>query len=226
MTGPGPATTCHRSLREPGLLEELRGQQRRQHRLGVGLDDHRVAGDQGGQPVAERHREGVVPGTDDPDDALGDVVDVDPGQHGEEAHAPLGAEVTFGRAAVVAGRQRDVGRLVEGVLAGLARLPHDQVDDLVLAVEHEVVQPQGSLGPLTDGRPGPRLPGRAAPAGTPRRRRPRSTAARAPAAGRSAASDTRPTVPSCAPPAASVPRRTPARRPASRRGGARGRAAR
>ena len=49
------------------------------------------------------------------------------------------------RTRVVAGGERDVQRLVERVLAGLAGLQADQVDDLVLAVEHQVVQPEQGL---------------------------------------------------------------------------------
>ena len=155
ISGPGPATTCHRSRGMPASSSSSAAEQRRQHGLGVGLDDDRVAGHQGGDPVAQRHRERVVPGRDDADHALGDVVDVDPGQGGDHAQTALAVEVPVGRARVVAGGQRDVQRLVEGVLAGLAGLPHDQVDDLVLAVEHQVVEPQQRLGPLVERRPRP-----------------------------------------------------------------------
>ena len=72
-------------------------------------------------------------------------------------------EVAARRTAVVAGGQRDVQRLVEGVLAGLAGLPADQVDDLVLAVQDEVVQPQQQRRALLQGRPCPRLLGVARP---------------------------------------------------------------
>ena len=75
-----------------------------------------------------------------------------------------GVEVLVRRARVVAGGQRDVQRLVERVLPRLARLPHDQVDDLVLAVEHQVVQPEQALRPLVDADPAPRELGLASPA--------------------------------------------------------------
>ncbi len=78
---------------------------------------------------------------------------------GKSAADAAGVEVLVGGAPVVAGGQRDVERLVEGVLAGLARLPDDQVDDLLLAVEHEVVQPQERRGPHVDRRTGPLLLG-------------------------------------------------------------------
>ena len=153
---PGPATTCHRSFGKPASSSSCGREQRGQHGLGVGLGDDGVAGQQRGQPVAERHRERVVPRRDDPDDALGHPVDLDPGQPGDDAELALGVEVLVGGAGVVARGERDVHGLVEGVLAGLAGLPHDQVDDLVLAVEHEVVQAQQDPGPLVErgARPG------------------------------------------------------------------------
>ena len=51
-------------------------------------------------------------------------------------------EVPVRRPCVVAGRQRHVQRLVEGVLAGLARLQLDEVHEGALVGQHEVVQPQ------------------------------------------------------------------------------------
>ena len=156
---PGPATTFHRPGREAGLLQEVGAEQRRQHGLGVRLGHHGVAGEQRGKPVAQRHRERVVPRRDDADDALGHVVDLDPGQPGYDAELALGVEVVVRGPRVVAGGQRDVQRLVEGVLACLARLPADQVDDLVLAIEHQVVQAQQDLRTLLESRPRPRLLG-------------------------------------------------------------------
>ena len=106
-----------------------------------------------GQAVAQRHRERVVPRRDDPDDALGHVVDLDPGQaRGRRPSRRSVSRCSCAGAAVVAGGQRDVQRLVEGVLAGLAGLPADQVDDLVLPVQHQVVQPQQDRRPVVDAR--------------------------------------------------------------------------
>ncbi len=132
-------------LGEAGLLEQLRAEQRGQHGLGVRLGDHGVAGQQRRDAVAQGQRERVVPGRDDADDALGHVVDLDPGQDRDRAQLALGVEVAVGRTCVVAGREGDVHRLVVGVLAGLAGLPADEVHDLVLAVHHDVVQPQQDL---------------------------------------------------------------------------------
>ena len=142
--------------REAGLVEQLGGQQRGQHGLGVGLGDDGVAGEQGREAVAERHRERVVPGRDDADDALRHAVDLGAGEHREHAADAPGVEVLVGRAGVVARGQREVGDLEVGVLAGLARLPHDEVDELVLPVEQEVVQAQERGGALVDRRRGPR----------------------------------------------------------------------
>ena len=152
-SGPGPATTCQMSLGKPASSSSWAREQRGQHGLRVRLGDHGVAGEQRGQPVAERHRERVVPGRDDPDDALGHPVDLDPGQARDDAELALGVEVLVRGTGVVAGGQRDVQRLVERVLAGLAGLPHDQVDDLVLAVQHQVVQPQQAPRALVDADP-------------------------------------------------------------------------
>ena len=76
-----------------------------------------------GSAVDERQVERVVPGRDDADDALGHLVDLDPGEPGTTPQPALGVEVLVGGARVVAGGQRDVQRLVERVLAGLAGLP-------------------------------------------------------------------------------------------------------
>ncbi len=72
-------------LRESGLVHQPGAEQCRQHGLGVGLGDHGVAGHQGREAVTQRHRERVVPGRDDADDALGHPVDLDPGQAGYDA---------------------------------------------------------------------------------------------------------------------------------------------
>ena len=156
-SGPGPATTCQMSFGKPASSSSCAREQRGQHGLRVRLGDDGVAGEQRGEAVAERHRERVVPGADDADDALGHPVDLDPGQAGYDAELALRVEVLVRGAAVVAGGQRDVQRLVERVLPGLAGLPHDQVDDLVLAVEHQVVQPQQALRALVDADLAPRL---------------------------------------------------------------------
>ena len=135
-------------LGEAGVAQQLEAVERAQHGLGVGLGHDRVAGHDRRQPVAQRHREGVVPRRDDADDALGDAVHLDAGQAGDDAGDAARVQVLVRRARVVAGGQRDVQRLVEGVLARLARLPADEVDDLVLALQHEVVQPQHERRPL------------------------------------------------------------------------------
>jgi hypothetical protein len=117
----------------------------------------RVARQHGRQSVAERERERVVPRGDDADDPLGDPVDLDPGQARDHAGDPLRVEVLVSRAAVVAGGQRDVHRLVVRVLAGLAGLPADHVADLRLPLEQQVVQPQHRSLALVDAGSGPLL---------------------------------------------------------------------
>ena len=93
-----------------------------------------------------------------PTTPLGTAVHLDPGQAGDDAEASVGGQVPGRGAGVVAGGERDVQRLVEGVLAGLARLPHDQVEDLVLPVEHQVVQAQQGGGALRRAASAPRRP--------------------------------------------------------------------
>ncbi len=135
---------------EAGLLEQLHAHQRGEHRLRVGLVHHGVAGEQRGQTVAQRQRERVVPRRDDPDDTLGDAVDLDPGETGHDTGDPLGVQVPVSGAAVVARGQRDVQRLVVRVLAGLAGLPADHVADLRLPLEEQVVQAEQRGLPLVD----------------------------------------------------------------------------
>jgi hypothetical protein len=53
---------------------------------------------------------------------------------------------------VVAAAQGDVEDLLERVAAGLAALQLDEVEDLLLAVEHQVVQAHEDGGPVRDGR--------------------------------------------------------------------------
>ena len=142
--------------REAGLLEQLGGEQRGEHGLRVGLGHHRVAGQERRDAVAERHRERVVPRRDDADDTLRHAVDLGTGEHREHAADAPGVEVLVGGAGVVARGEREVGDLEVGVLAGLARLPHDEVDELLLPVEEQVVQPQERRRPVVDGGGRPR----------------------------------------------------------------------
>ena len=87
------------------------------------------------------------------------MVGLDPREPRDDAEQPAGAQVLLGGARVVARGQRDVPRLVEGVLAGLAGLPHDEVEDLGLPVEHQVVQAQQHGGPVGQRSACPRLLG-------------------------------------------------------------------
>ncbi len=129
-------------LRQPRLLEQCEAPQRGERRLAVGLDDHRVAGRERGRRVADAQRQRVVPRRDDPHHAERVAVLVGGGQHRERAAAALRLEVPGGGVRVVAGHDRDVEDLLERVLARLARLELDQVEDLVLAREHQVVEAQ------------------------------------------------------------------------------------
>ncbi len=59
-----------RAGRQPRLLEDLRHQHPRQRRIGRGLRDHRVAGDQGGGDGRAEQGIREIPGGDDPPDAV------------------------------------------------------------------------------------------------------------------------------------------------------------
>ena len=84
--------------------QQLHRGQRDQRRLVIGLEQHRVAGDQGRQAVGDRHGERVVPGRDHPDQALRHVVPVDPGEQREQPGAALVVQVAAERSGRSSGR--------------------------------------------------------------------------------------------------------------------------
>ncbi len=145
---------------EAGLAHQLDAGQRDQRALAVGLVHDRVASGDGRDAVGDRHGQRVVPRADQPDDALGLRGDRDAGEQRQRAVAALGLELLVEPTGVEASRQGDVRDLVEGVRAALARLDLDQVEQLVLVLEHEVVQAKERLLALTQRRLGPRLLGR------------------------------------------------------------------
>lgn len=107
---------------------------------------HLAVGREVDTSTKERHMgvgqvlEGIVPRGDDGDDALGVVVNVNPGQQREESRAPLGAQDAGGMHAVVAGGHGDVEDLLDRVAAGLAGLRDDDVGELRLVSEEEIVE--------------------------------------------------------------------------------------
>ncbi len=149
--GAGPGDDLHQALGKTGLFEELVGAQRGERGLGVGLDHDAVAGDEGGEGVRDGEDERVVPGRDDADDALGDVVLLRGHQAGGGGHAAGGLEGARGEAGVVPGRHGLVHDLLERPDPGLAVLGLDEVEELVLVVEHEVVVAEQDGGALLDG---------------------------------------------------------------------------
>ena len=133
---------------QPGLDQQVAGPQRGQRGLGVGLHHDRVAGDEGGQRVADGEFERVVPGGDLADDParLAQFGDLGQGRHG--AGVPLGPQVAGGLAPVVPGGDGDGLHLLVGVQPGLAGLQLDEVEDLGLALQHQVVEAEQHGGPL------------------------------------------------------------------------------
>ena len=79
------------------------------------------------------------------------------GEAGQRPLAPLGPQVASGVLGVVVRDDGRVGHLLEGVLAGLAAFELHQIENLVLAVEQEVMEADEDLGPLGEAAVGPRL---------------------------------------------------------------------
>ncbi len=144
------------AVREAGVRDDLGGRQRRERGLDVGPQDDGVACEQGRERVADGEDEGVVPGRDDADDALGPVVLDGPREQGKHADVLDVAQQDRPATGVVPGDHRDVTDLLEGVGTGLARLELDEVEQLGLPVEDEVVDPQEHRGALRHGGHGPR----------------------------------------------------------------------
>ena len=105
----------------------------------------RVAGSNRGDAVGDGHRQRVVPRADQPHDALGLRRDRHPGEQRQCTVAALRLQLLLQATGIEARRQRHMGNLVEGVGAALAGLNLDQVEQLVLVLEHEVVQTQQRL---------------------------------------------------------------------------------
>ena len=164
MSGRGRRRPARGPAGKPASSSSCGGQQRGQHGLGVGLGDDGVAGEERREAVAQRHRERVVPRRDDADDALGMRCELDPGERRDDAADAPGVEVLVRRTGVVARGQRDVQRLVEGVLAGLA--DSQQIRSMIscLAVEDQVVQAQQRGRARVDRGARPLLLGPAGPA--------------------------------------------------------------
>ncbi len=140
---------------QSGLDQQLAGPEGGQRGLRVGLVDHRVARDEGGQGVADGEFERVVPRRDLPDHTLRTPGLDRMGEHRQRPAVAAVAQVRGRRAPVVPGGQRDGEHLFEGVQAGLAGLGLDQVEHLVLPLEQQVVEAQQDGGPAADGQRGP-----------------------------------------------------------------------
>ena len=144
-TEPGAADDLPHVGGDAGLAHQLDAREGDQRALAVGLVHHGIAGRDRRDAVGDRHRERVVPRADDADDTLGHLVDRDRGQARQRAVAAARADLLLEPPGVEARRQGQVGDLVERVRAALAGLDLDQVEQLVLVLEDEVVQPQQRL---------------------------------------------------------------------------------
>ena len=141
--------------RKPRLDQQVTGPQGGQAGLGVRFHDDGVARGEGGEGVAHREFQGVVPGGDlaDGPARVAQLGDLGEGRHG--TGVPLGTQIRRRFAAVVACRHGDGLHLLVGVQARLAGLQLDEVEDLGLALQHEVVEAQQYGGPLPHRHLGP-----------------------------------------------------------------------
>ena len=139
----------------PGVVQDLGTEEGRERGLRVGAQDNRVAGEQGRDGVTDRQGEGVVPRADDADHAIGLAHRLGLGEQWVGPPDAFGRQVGGPRATVVARDQGDVGDLLEGLQAGLARLQLHEVQELDLPVQDKVVDAQDDRGPLRDRQPRP-----------------------------------------------------------------------
>ncbi len=137
------------------LARDRPGGQQAQRRLRVGLAEHRVARQQRRDHVAHGEEERVVPRGDDADQPL--RVPGDPGAH-DAGHAGrrsgLG-EVRRRVTGVVHRHRRQSQELDPGVDTGLAGLPLDDVEHLLLVLEQQRGEPEHDRGPLGQWYAGP-----------------------------------------------------------------------
>ena len=141
---------------EPRLAQELHRDESGEGCLGVWLEDDAVAGEQRGDGVGDGEGQRIVPGADDPHDTLGVVVLGRAGQDRERALATDRPQVLRRAVGVIASRHRDVRHLFEGADPGLAGLGLGDVEELLLAVEHEVVVGEHDVAALDQRATGPR----------------------------------------------------------------------
>ena len=137
-------------LGQARLVAQFDGAQAREARLLVRAQDDGVARRERRQRVRDRHRQRVVPRRDDADDALRQIVRARLRQHRKRAEGLALGEIARRLLGVVTAHARGVEHLLERLDARLARLDLDEVEQLVLAIEHEVVQPREELDAFAD----------------------------------------------------------------------------
>ncbi|OPZ56304.1 MAG: hypothetical protein BWY91_00449 [bacterium ADurb.BinA028] len=144
------------TVRQPGVGEHLGSEQGRQRRLRVGPKHHGVAGEQGGQAVADRQRERVVPRADDPHDAVGLADRFSPREDRIGPPRSLAGQIAAAGPGVVPRHEGDVGDLLEGLQPSLPGLQLHEVEQLHLTIQHEVVDPHDDASAVLDRQSRPR----------------------------------------------------------------------
>ena len=114
----------------------------RQGALVVGLLHDTIAGGEGRHDVHERERQRVVPGRDDADEPLGLVADAGLHDDGDRRTATVPGEDAASLHRVVASDVRALEDLLEGLTAGLAGLRLQDVEQVVPALQQQVVSLQ------------------------------------------------------------------------------------
>ena len=136
--------------RNPGGPQQGNPGQRAEHRLRGRLVHHRVAGQQRGQPVADGHRQRIVPRGDQAHHTFRHPTHAHLGHHWQQRKGTSSSQQRRPPDRVVARSQREVHDFGVGVHACLAGIQADQVEQGGLVVQEQVVESQQPDGPVCD----------------------------------------------------------------------------
>lgn len=135
--------------RKARFNRELAHEHSRKDRLRIGLVDDRVAGDERGDEVVGAQGQRIVPRRDEPDDPERRVIDLGAGQPGHSTAPARRAQCARGGKRGESADVVGVEHLVVGVLAGLAGLGLDDVEEQLLAAPDQIVQGEEHCRALT-----------------------------------------------------------------------------
>ena len=126
---------------QTGRAQQFHRCQRDQRGLVIRLEHDRIASDERGQAVGDRHGHRIVPRSDDTDDPFRHVIAVDSSQQRKEALAALRAQIATRSATVVARRQRNVQHLLGRTQSCLAD-GLQKVDEMVTPIQKMIMKVQ------------------------------------------------------------------------------------